>query len=82
MMATVTGHGGAGDVVWQTPGVVAMLRAGADSEARTEATGRGRARAGVAGWHGHVLGWACRASPWPVVCTSRVSGVRATSRTW
>jgi hypothetical protein len=48
--ATVTGHGGAGDDVWQTPASEVRVRAGANGEARDEATGhRGaRAHAGVA----------------------------------
>jgi hypothetical protein len=46
--ATATGHGGAGDDVWQSPGVMVMLLAGADGKARTEAIGNRGARARVA----------------------------------
>jgi hypothetical protein len=38
MMATATRHGGERENVWRVPGVVVMLRAGADGEAMTEAT--------------------------------------------
>jgi hypothetical protein len=39
MMATATGHGRESDDVWRVTGVVAMLRASSDGEARTEVTG-------------------------------------------
>jgi hypothetical protein len=56
-VTTATGHGGAGDVVWRTPGVVASLLAGTDGEAKARSA---RHRGALA------CPWA-----WPCTCWRR-----------